>query len=53
MNITDYLSDSLESAFWVKNTLILKSGSGIFLTMDPGRKNSNPGSGVNIPDLQH
>jgi hypothetical protein len=31
----------------------LKSGSEIFLTLDPGWKNSNPGSGVNIPDPQH
>jgi hypothetical protein len=25
----------------------------IFLTRDPGRKNSGPGSGINVPDPQH
>ncbi len=25
----------------------------IFLTLDPGWKNLNPGSGINIPDKQH
>jgi hypothetical protein len=29
------------------------AGSGIFLTLDPGRKNSDPGSRINIPDPQH
>jgi hypothetical protein len=28
-------------------------GSGIFLTLDPGWKNFNPGTGINIPDPQH
>jgi hypothetical protein len=28
-------------------------GSGIFLTLDPGWKNSNPRSGINITDPQH
>jgi hypothetical protein len=28
-------------------------GPGIFLTLDPGWKNSDPGSGINIPDPQH
>ncbi len=27
--------------------------SGIFLTLDPGWKNSDPGSDINIPDPQH
>ncbi len=29
------------------------TGSGILLTRDPGRKNSDPESGINIPDPQH
>jgi hypothetical protein len=50
MNIPDHISESLETIFWIK---ILKffdadpdSGSGTFLTLDPG-------SGINIPDPQH
>jgi hypothetical protein len=31
----------------------LTPGSGKFLTLDPGWKNWDPGSGINIPDLQH
>ncbi len=31
----------------------LDPGSGIFLTLDPGWKDSDPGSGINIPDPQH
>ncbi len=47
MNIPDKFSESLEIVFWVK---ILKffdadpdPGSVIFLTLDPGWKNSDPG----------
>jgi hypothetical protein len=40
MNIPDHISESLETIFWVKNTLIFYAdqdpGSGIFLTLDPG-----------------
>jgi hypothetical protein len=43
----DHISESLETIFWV---IILKffdvdpdQGSGIFLTLDPGRKISDPG----------
>jgi hypothetical protein len=47
MNIPDHLSKSLETEFGLK---ILKyfyadPGSGIYLTLDPGWKNSDPGSG--------
>jgi hypothetical protein len=47
MNIPNHFSESLETIFWVK---ILKfsdadPGSGIFLTLDPGKF----GSGINIP----
>ncbi len=45
--IPDHISESLETIFWVENTDL---GSGIFLSMDPGRKF---GSGINIPDPQH
>jgi hypothetical protein len=31
----------------------LDPGSGIFLTLDPGSKNSDPRSGINVPDPQH
>jgi hypothetical protein len=51
----DYISESLKTIFWVK---ILK-----FFDADPGSgmekiqiregKNSDPGSGKNIPDPQH
>jgi hypothetical protein len=48
MNIPYHISESLESFVWVK---ILKffdadpdPGSGNFSTLDPGWKNSNPGS---------
>jgi hypothetical protein len=55
MNILDHVSESLETIFGLK---ILKffgadSDPGIFLTLDPGWKNSDPGSGINIPDPQH
>jgi hypothetical protein len=47
MNIPDHISESLETFFWVKNTLILWCGyeSGIrnLLDLDPGWKNSDPG----------
>jgi hypothetical protein len=33
MNISDHISESLETIFWVKNT---DSESWIFMTMDPG-----------------
>jgi hypothetical protein len=29
------------------------AGSGIFWTLDPGWKNPDTGSGINIPDPQH
>jgi hypothetical protein len=59
INIPDHFSESLETVFWVKNTLILCYGSGIFLTLDPGSGKNIPepssgmekfGSGINIPD---
>jgi hypothetical protein len=41
VNISDHISESLGTIFWVK-----KPGSGIFLTLDPGWKKF--GSGINI-----
>ncbi len=46
-NIPDHISESLETIFCIK---ILKffdadADPGIFLTLDPGWKNSDPGSG--------
>ncbi len=43
MNILDHFSGSLETIVWFKNTNILRCGSGIFLSLDPGWKNSDPG----------
>jgi hypothetical protein len=48
MNNPDHISESLETSFWVK---ILK-----LFHADPGsgmKKNSDMGSGINIPDLPH
>jgi hypothetical protein len=44
----DHISASLETMFLFKNTSILlcRSRSGIWNLIDPG-------SGINIPDLQH
>jgi hypothetical protein len=57
MNIQDNFSESYEIVF---GFYILKlfyadpdPGSGIFLTLDPGWKNWDPESGINIPDPQH
>ncbi len=51
MNVLDHFSESLETIFWLKNMSILKCGSGIFLTLDPGSgmekiqiRDKNPGS---------
>jgi hypothetical protein len=50
-------SESLETIFWVKMPKFFDAdpvlGSGIFLTLDLGWKNSDPVYGINIPDLQH
>jgi hypothetical protein len=48
MNIPDNFSESLDTDFRVKNTYILlytdlDPGSEIFMTLDPGWKNSDPG----------
>jgi hypothetical protein len=37
MNIPDHISESLETIFRVKIFKFFGSGSGIFLTMDPGK----------------
>jgi hypothetical protein len=60
MNILDHISESLETIFWVKIRKFFDAdadpGSGNLF--DPGsgiraRKNSDPTSGINIPDSQH
>jgi hypothetical protein len=46
MNIPNHLSESIETVFRVKNTFFdadPDQGSRIFLTLDPGLKNSDPG----------
>jgi hypothetical protein len=45
LNIPDHISESFETSFGLK---ILK-----FFDADPGWKNSDTGSGINIPDPQH
>jgi hypothetical protein len=55
--IPDHFPESLEKVFWVKKYFNSPAdpdlGSGIFLTLDPGWKNSDPGSRINFPDPQH
>ncbi len=53
MNVPDQISESIETIFWVKNYFLSGSGSGIFLTLHPGWKNLDLGSGINVPDPQH
>jgi hypothetical protein len=43
MNIPDYFSESLETLFTVKNSLILWGGSGSGIFLNHGWKNSDPG----------
>jgi hypothetical protein len=56
INIADHFFKSLVITFGLK---ILKfvvdpdPGSVAFFNRDPRRKNSDPGSGINIPDPQH
>jgi hypothetical protein len=42
----DLIFENLGLVFWVKNTSTLRSGSGIFSTLDLG-------SGINMPDPKH
>ena len=63
MNIPYHISESLETIFWVKKYFrslmrIVIGDPESFLTLDPGSaitdgKNSDPESGINIPDPQH
>jgi hypothetical protein len=51
MNNTDHISESLKTHFWVKIPTVLKFFVG---EAGSGRgKNSEPGSGINIPDQKH
>ncbi len=45
MNIPDNISESLETIFGLKRIK--------FFDTDPESRNSDPGSGINIPDQQH
>jgi hypothetical protein len=60
MNNQDHISKSLETIFWVKILKLFdanpgwkkfRSGMEKFRIRDG--KNSDPGSGINIPDPQH
>ncbi len=53
--IRDYISESLETIFWVKifKCFDLVSGMEKIRIRDPGWKKLDPGSGINIPDPQH
>jgi hypothetical protein len=57
VNIPDHISESLKTIFGLKILKFFNAdpypGSGIFLTLNPGWKNSDPLSGINIPDPQH
>jgi hypothetical protein len=55
LNIPDHNSESLVTVFGLKLLTFfdVDPGSGIFLTLDPGWRNSDPGSGIDNPDLQH
>jgi hypothetical protein len=47
MNISDHISESLETFFWFKILKLFDADP------DPGWKILDPGSGINIPDPQH
>jgi hypothetical protein len=51
LNIPEHFSESLETVFRVKILHFFNADPGfeIFFTLDPGWKNSIPGSGINIP----
>jgi hypothetical protein len=50
MYLPDHISESLETIFWVKILKFFDTDAdpdpGIFLTLDPGWKNSDPGSAI-------
>jgi hypothetical protein len=57
MNIQDHFSESLETFLGLKILKFFHADpdpkSGILFNLDPGWKNSDPGSEINIPDPQH
>jgi hypothetical protein len=57
MNNPDHISKSLETIFWVKILKIFDSDPASGSEMEKIRirdgRNSDPGSGINIPDPQH
>jgi hypothetical protein len=48
INIQKHIYKSLVTIVWVKNAKRYSCGYA-FLTLDPGWKNSDPGSGISIP----
>jgi hypothetical protein len=54
MNNTDHISEGLETIFWVKILKFFDADPGSVIrdgkNTDPGWKNSDPGSGINIPN---
>jgi hypothetical protein len=54
-NNSDHISESLEAIFRIKilKFFIADPGSGMEKIRIRDRKNSDPGSGINIPDPQH
>ncbi len=55
MSIPDYISERLETIFWIKILKFFDSNPdpGIFLTLDPGTGMEKIRSGIDIPDPQH
>jgi hypothetical protein len=55
MNNSDHISESLETFFWVKRLKFFDAdpGSKIFGSGIQDGKNSDMGSGINIPNPQH
>jgi hypothetical protein len=57
MKNPDHISGSFETIFWVKILKFFDVDQGSRMEKirirDPGWKNSDPGSGIKIPDPQH
>jgi hypothetical protein len=56
LNNPDHISESIETIFWVKILKVFDADPGFEKKFGSGsgmEKNSDPGSGINIPDPQH
>jgi hypothetical protein len=53
INIPNYISERLETLFWVKILQFFDADPGIFLTLDLRWKKFNSEIRINIPDSQH